>query len=333
MTETLDQFSFIPEIPRRTVLSKQQVKELYADGFHSPTAYDPAKHYFDPSTVDVDVDSLFREAATIYQRCRMAAAVATNRSIVETYYPAYPVLLPSKPMVAYGMKVDSMAAANFVRDDDPAEHLVMARRYASKVPPRRGLFSEYGSDFVNGPPAIAAVMDMQPGMVSPTIFAFKWFHMLLRPQQLWERVLSGQIAAPPWFEKLVTEWHLTHSPEEMPFHGMYPRHPSRVAMHSAVARSAMILFVLLDMGLTDVDMMVDLIEHDRVMAHARDSLGVHYWEDSDLGLALAPLILRETIPQAVEFMGGDPEMARSLCDQFIAEYSPQSLKLLLPGKE
>lgn len=317
-----DQLAFIPELGRDTILKQSQVDKLYSDGFHSPTTYDPEQHLIDPSLMEYDDEELFVSTAAVAQRC----AVAKSRS---DGFSMEPVLYPSQPMLKHGHMSDaSDQAMEFVKDDDPAEHLYMARKYVGVLGKMRpGLFSREKSDFVKGPPIAAAVMDMQPAMVSPHVFAVKWTKRVARPEQIWRRVQSGDLKAPAWFIRLVADWHKHRSDDIYPFNGDHPPHPSFTAMHAGVARSAMVLYVLISLDLYPT-LLDELIEHDRVMAHARDSLGVHHWMDSDMGLVVTAVVLRQTIPAAVEFLGGDSQLAARMADQFIAKHSPRSLDFM-----
>lgn len=294
-------------------LAKLQAEDVE----HDPTIYDPAVHLIDPATVAMPAtdEALWYELADAMGR---SAEARTNPS-----RSLHPNLRPGKIAQAFGVTTP-VELALAVRADGPLLHTGHAMQWCldSGAKPRAGLFPTVGSvDFANGPLACGRVLGSLPHAISPHAFAVKWYHGMIRPAQLLDAWFADRDIAPLWFSAFADDCiaqlakslrtAITSADDFAIFRE--PPHPSRIAMHAALAKMVKGLRVTLDLDERD-DLVADLDEFERDITHGRDTGFVHYWDDGAEGLRVADAALASILPRLVADIGGDGDQVSEILE-------------------
>lgn len=173
--------------------------------------------------------------------------------------------------------------------------------------------------FTDGPVLLSHLIGWAVHQVSPTAFATKWFYGRPRPEEVIGAWARKEIEAPQWADVLLAslvdveavkkdEKSFTMYPEGCPNHPSYP------AMHGAAAGASVLFGVFFD--LTDNEL--DLVRRTAMnVAIFRDFAGVHYRQDSLLGLHIGEKVVAERIGSFLAQYGADEASVTELARDYI----------------
>lgn len=173
--------------------------------------------------------------------------------------------------------------------------------------------------FTDGPVLLSNLIGWAVHQVSPTAFAAKWFFGRPRPEEVIHAWANGEIDAPQWADVMLASLVNTKQVKANPFSfTMYPEgcpnHPSYPAMHGAAAGASVLFGVFFD--LTDDEL--DLVRRTAMnVAIFRDFAGVHYRQDSLLGLHIGETVVAKRIGKFLKQYGADEAEVTKLAESFI----------------
>lgn len=184
----------------------------------------------------------------------------------------------------------------------------------------RPLLPEVGfSRFTDGPVLFSHLVGWAVHTVSPTAFATKWYHGRPRPEEVIGAWARKEIEAPQWADVMLSslvdveavikdERSFTMYPEGSPNHPSYP------AMHGAAAGASVLFGVIFD--LTDEEL--DLVRRTAMnVAIFRDFAGVHYRQDSLLGLHIGEKVVATKIGEFLAEYGADEKEVNKLAEKYV----------------
>jgi len=199
--------------------------------------------------------------------------------------------------------------AKLVEADWPTDIMnKMAGWLLSKGYKQRDLFGIGDwTPFTDGVVGLASVIGQLIHQISPTMFAHKWYHGRLRPEEAAHLWAKGEIKAPDGIDlalsKLIDKDAVA---KDQSAFGVYkaPPHPSFPAMHSSVASKHLLFAVWFEL---DEEGFRQMRKAAYNVAVGRDFGGVHYRSDDLFGLAAGERAISIVLPKILSEMGANIE--------------------------
>lgn len=206
--------------------------------------------------------------------------------------------------------------AKLVEMDYPTDIMVaLCKNLMRKKYKLRNLFPNKGMPFTDGIVLVARLIGEIIHRVSPTAFAFKYYHGKLRPQMVAKLWAQGKLDASKGFDVLITSLLNDSSKKEIALNeGLFPLylappHCSFLAMHASLASMQLLFAVMFELDEAGLE---ECRKTGYGIALGRDFGGVHYRSDSLYGLHIGEEAFAKIFPKMLGELGADVQEIEGL---------------------
>lgn len=312
-------------------LSQENIDDLHNSVLHSPILTSSSRVTVDMNDIPVplmpeDGDAYWGELLEVAKRVEYSRRKLKFSEIKDhtDEYLQPKCLDTSKDFVSRFIKqkygVDTCdKGAELVRSDFPTSIITDLAIWLMQngVKPRAGILP--GVDYIrftDGVVLLGHLIGWAIHTVSPNAFAVKWHFGRPRPEEVAHAWAKGDIDAPNWFDIQFSD--LINRPQVATDAARFttysegaPNHPSYPAMHGAAAGASVLLGVFFDLN---AEMLEEVRRTAANIALFRDFAGVHYRQDSLLGLHLGEKIVSENIGAFLAQYGADEAHVTSIAE-------------------